>query len=82
MVQSVLFRRGHRYQVRTDGPHGRLADSEIADTLAVYSLQQYRIPFPSGPYQADVTRFCRSPGTGIGKPKAASGGFICIRNGG
>ena len=50
-VESVFFRRGDRYLVRTDGPDGRLTDYEIAYTFGVYPLQQYLIAFPGGRYQ-------------------------------
>jgi len=51
-VTSTFSRRGDRFNVRTDGPDGRLQDYEVAYTFGVYPLQQYLIALPGGRYQA------------------------------
>ncbi len=35
-VESIFFKRGDRFMVRTDGPDGKLTDYEIAYTFGVY----------------------------------------------
>ncbi len=51
-IESIFFRNGDRYFVRTEGADGTLADFEIMYTFGVYPLQQYLIAFPGGRLQA------------------------------
>jgi predicted CXXCH cytochrome family protein len=51
-VISEFFRRGDKFVVRTDGPDGKLADFEVAQTFGVYPLQQYLVELPGGRIQA------------------------------
>ena len=51
-VTSTFTRNGDEFNVRTDGPDGKLQDYKIAYTFGIYPLQQYLIEFPSGRYQA------------------------------
>jgi tetratricopeptide (TPR) repeat protein len=49
---SRLFRGGHKFMVRTDGPDGAPHDYEIKFTFGVSPLQQYLIEIPGGRLQA------------------------------
>ncbi len=51
-VKSEFFKKDGKFQVRTDGPDGKLADFEIAYTFGVFPLQQYLVALPGGRMQA------------------------------
>src|SRR5664279_5839390 len=51
-VKSTFFKKDGKFRVRTDGPDGKLADSDIAYTFGVAPLQQYLIALPNGRLQA------------------------------
>lgn len=51
-VESIFFRKGDDFMVRTDGPDGKLNDYRIKYTFGFFPLQQYLIEFPDGRLQA------------------------------
>ncbi len=51
-IVSTFSRHADTFQVRTDGPDGKLHDYPIAYTFGVEPLQQYLVAFPRGYYQA------------------------------
>jgi len=51
-VTTRFYRDGERYMVRTDGPHGALADYAVRYTFGAYPLQQYLLELPGGRLQA------------------------------
>ncbi len=53
-VSSTFFKKGARFDVRTNGPDGKPQDYEFLYTFGVFPLQQYLIPFPNGRLQAFV----------------------------
>jgi predicted CXXCH cytochrome family protein len=50
-ITSRFFRRDGKFFVHTDGPDGKLADSEISYTFGVSPLQEYLIAMPGGRLQ-------------------------------
>ena len=51
-LHSAFFRKDGKFEVRTDGADGKLADFEIKYTFGVDPLQQYLVEFPDGRLQA------------------------------
>ena len=51
-VVSTFYRKGDEFQVKTEGPDGKLHDYRIQYTFGVEPLQQYLIEFPGGRLQA------------------------------
>ena len=47
-IESRFFRQGDSYQVRTDGPSGKLEDYRVEYVFGVYPLQQYLLALPGG----------------------------------
>ena len=51
-VASSFYKKDNQFDVRTDGPDGKLQDYPIRYTFGVFPLQQYLIPFPKGRLQS------------------------------
>jgi tetratricopeptide (TPR) repeat protein len=49
---STFLRKDAAFQVRTDGPDGRLGTFDVAYTFGVFPLQQYLVPTSGGRLQA------------------------------
>ncbi|MEE9431865.1 MAG: multiheme c-type cytochrome, partial [Melioribacteraceae bacterium] len=50
-VTSKFYKKGNKFFVRTNGPHGKIGEFEITHTFGYKPLQQYLIPFENGRYQ-------------------------------
>jgi Tfp pilus assembly protein PilF len=50
-VTSRFYRKGNRFFVHTQGPHGKMGNFEITHTFGWFPLQQYLVPFPGGRLQ-------------------------------
>lgn len=50
-VESLFYRDGEQFRVKTEGPDGSVEDYQILYTFGVRPLQQYLIKFPDGRIQ-------------------------------
>ena len=51
-IDTLFYRDGDKFMVRTDGEDGKITDFEVAYVFGVYPLQQYLLPVSRGRLQA------------------------------
>jgi len=50
-IESIFFRKGDQFFVKTEGAEGKMEDFQVSHTFGFNPLQQYLIPFENGKFQ-------------------------------